>query len=75
MLASFGQLGAARDRPATLYTTAVALAEKLGWAKTYDAEYLALARLRGAMVVSTDQPFVRGAVRTGLVTDVPALFS
>jgi predicted nucleic acid-binding protein len=47
LLASFGQLGVAPDRPANLYTTAVALAEKLGWAKTYDAEYLALAQPAG----------------------------
>jgi predicted nucleic acid-binding protein len=43
------------------------LADELGWAKTYDAEYLALASLLGARVVTLDSRFRRGAERTGLV--------
>jgi predicted nucleic acid-binding protein len=38
-----------------------------------DAEYLALARLRGGRVVTTDERLLRGAARTGLVTDVASL--
>jgi predicted nucleic acid-binding protein len=73
LLTAFGELGVSRERPAALYTTAVAIAEELGWAKTYDAEYLALAKLRRAKVVTTDDRLLRGAARTGLVTDVASL--
>lgn len=73
LLRSFRELGVARERPTALYATAVEIAEELGWAKTYDAEYLALARLRGGKVVTTDVRLLRGAARTGLVTDVTSL--
>jgi predicted nucleic acid-binding protein len=73
LLAAFARLGVHREQPAALYTTAVAIAEELGWAKTYDAEYLALARLRGGKVVTIDARLLRRAARTGLVTDVAAL--
>lgn len=43
------------------------LADELGWAKTYDAEYLALARLLGCRVVTVDGRLRRGADRLGLV--------
>jgi hypothetical protein len=39
------------------------------WAKSYDAEFLALARIEGAVVLTTDARMRRGADRTGLVTD------
>jgi predicted nucleic acid-binding protein len=44
-----------------------ALADELGWAKTYDAEYLTLARHLDARVVTLDARLRRGADRTGLV--------
>lgn len=43
------------------------LADELGWAKTYDAEYLALARLLGCRVVTVDGRLRRGADQLGLV--------
>lgn len=73
LLRSFSDLGVRREQPRALYATAMAIAEELGWAKTYDAEYLALARLRGGRVVATDERLLRGAERTGLVTDVASL--
>jgi predicted nucleic acid-binding protein len=53
--------------PRALDATAWAIADELGVAKTYDAEYLALARLRGCRVVTTDARLRRGADRLGLV--------
>jgi predicted nucleic acid-binding protein len=66
---SFTQLRVRRDAPARLHTVAWEIAGELGWAKTYDAEFLALARLRGAKVLTTDARLRRGADRTGLVID------
>ena len=43
------------------------IAGELGWAKTYDAEYLALAALTGARLVTFDRRLVRAAERLGLV--------
>ena len=40
---------------------AVAIARSLGWASTYDAEYLALARSLGCAMLSTDVRLIRGA--------------
>lgn len=46
---------------------ALRIAEELGWAKTYDAEYVALARLLGCRLVTLDARLHRGAARLGLV--------
>jgi predicted nucleic acid-binding protein len=43
------------------------LADELGWAKTYDAEYLALAELLDGKVLTVDSRLRRGADRLGLV--------
>lgn len=56
-----------RSSPAALDGEAWAIADELGFAKTYDAEYLALARLQGCRVVTTDARLRRGADRLGLV--------
>ncbi|HEY3241701.1 MAG TPA: type II toxin-antitoxin system VapC family toxin [Acidimicrobiia bacterium] len=39
------------------------MADQLGWAKTYDAEYVALARLLGCRLVTLDGRLRRGAAR------------
>lgn len=45
------------------------IADALGWAKTYDAEYLALARLLNAPLATLDQRMARAAERLGLKVD------
>lgn len=45
------------------------IADELGLAKTYDAEFLALARLRKALFVTADARLRRGADRLGFVVD------
>lgn len=69
VLASFGRLGIRRRAPRGLYAEAYRVATELGWAKTYDAEFVALARLDDARVLTTDARLRRGADRTGLVLD------
>jgi predicted nucleic acid-binding protein len=43
------------------------IADELGWAKTYDAEYVALARLLDCRLVTIDARLRRGADRLGFV--------
>jgi len=47
--------------PTAVTREAWALAEGLGWAKTYDAEYVALARSLQVPLVTADRRLVRGA--------------
>jgi predicted nucleic acid-binding protein len=67
--AAFARLDVTTDAPDELHAVAWAIADELGIAKTYDAEYLALARIRGTRVLTTDARLRRGAARTGLVID------
>ena len=53
--------------PPELFETAWSIARELGWAKTYDAEYVALARLSGCALVTLDSRLLRGARRVATV--------
>jgi predicted nucleic acid-binding protein len=46
-----------------------AIADELGWTKTYDAEYLALARVLEAPLATLDRRLARAAVRVGVELD------
>jgi predicted nucleic acid-binding protein len=52
-----------RRAPRALYGEAWKVAEELGWAKTYDAEYVALARLLGCRLLTRDDRLRRAAAR------------
>ena len=53
--------------PRGLTDEAWRIAELLGWAKTYDAEYVALASLLRCRLVTVDARLRRGADRLGFV--------
>lgn len=53
--------------PADLGTQAWSIADDLSWAKTYDAEFCALARLLDCRLVTIDARLRRGADRLGYV--------
>ena len=63
--------GAARwvteRRPADLTSTAWQIAHEFGWAKTYDAEYVALAKILDCQLVTLDARLRRGTDRLGFV--------
>jgi predicted nucleic acid-binding protein len=50
------------------------LAEKLGWASTYDAEYIALTQLQADAFVTTDAKLARSVAGVVTVALVDALF-
>lgn len=62
-----GKLGIAEKRPDDLIATAWQIAEDFGWAKTYDAEYVALAKLNNCRLVTVDGRLRRGTDRLGFV--------
>lgn len=51
------------ERPDALGSTTWEIADRLGWAKTYDAEYVALARLLDCRLLTADERLHRGAAR------------
>lgn len=56
-----GDVAIRLDRPPALDERAWDVARSLGWAKTYDAEFLALARIHDASLVTLDERLRRGA--------------
>jgi predicted nucleic acid-binding protein len=57
-------------QPGSLVTDALEIAAQLGWMKTYDAEYVALARRLRCPLVTLDARLARGA-RTIITTRAP----
>jgi predicted nucleic acid-binding protein len=53
----------ARREPRQLLAEAWRIADELGWAKIYDAEYVALARLLSCRLFTVDERLQRGAGR------------
>jgi predicted nucleic acid-binding protein len=53
--------------PEGLDAASWAVADEFGWAKTYDAEYIALAQILGCRLVTVDARLRRGADRLGFV--------
>jgi predicted nucleic acid-binding protein len=56
-----------RMDPPNLGAEAWRIAEEMGWGRTYDAEYVALATLLGCRLVTLDGRLRRGADRRGMV--------
>jgi predicted nucleic acid-binding protein len=56
-----------RQEPDRLTKEIWDVAEELGWAKTYDANYVALARLLGCRLITLDARMRRGTTRLGFV--------
>jgi predicted nucleic acid-binding protein len=58
-----------RIDPPELGTEAWRLAEEFGWGRTYDAEYVALAKILGCRLVTLDARLQRGTDRLGFVVN------
>jgi predicted nucleic acid-binding protein len=52
-----------RRGPRELHREAWRIADNLGWARTYDAEYVALARILSCRLFTVDDRLRRGAAR------------
>jgi predicted nucleic acid-binding protein len=54
------------EMPDGLIQAAWRVADELGWAKTYDAQYVALAQMLNCQLVSIDERLLRGVARLDL---------
>ena len=73
LLATVGKMRIRLLGDAVLRRVAWKLADELGWASTYDAEYVALTRLQGDALVTLDEELalqVDGVVPTASVDDL-----
>lgn len=52
--------------PGELTSEAWRVADEFGWAKVYDAHYVALAQLHGCHLVTLDERLLRGVARLGI---------
>ncbi|HTD57399.1 MAG TPA: type II toxin-antitoxin system VapC family toxin [Solirubrobacteraceae bacterium] len=62
-----------RQDPPELGRRAWELAERFGWGRTYDAEYVALAQILSCRLVTLDARLRRGAAQLGIVIGVHEL--
>jgi predicted nucleic acid-binding protein len=62
-----------RQDPPELGRRAWALAERFGWGRTYDAEYVALAQILSCRLVTLDARLRRGAAQLDIVIGVHEL--
>lgn len=67
LVEALDRLELAPRRPRELGLETLRIAEALGWARTYDAEYCALAGLLSCRLVTFDGRLRRGAERLGYV--------
>ncbi len=66
MLARVGESPVELIAPDGLVQAAWEIADEFGWAKTYDAHYVALARLLDCKLVTIDERLLRGVARLGI---------
>jgi predicted nucleic acid-binding protein len=74
-VARLGTLPITYERPDGLYERSWDLARRLGWAKSYDAEYVVLSMMTGSPLITMDDRLRRGAghlVDMPLITELPA---
>jgi hypothetical protein len=64
-----------RADPPELGQRAWELAERHGWGRTYDAEYVALAQILDCRVVTIDARLRRGAAQLGIVIGLDELLA